>query len=266
MDLLVSVRDVEEARMCLKAKIPIIDIKEPRNGPLGPASLNVLETIGKEVGGGNKVSLALGEIVDLDVQQISRQLAAVQKHGTRIEFIKFGLSSTKRFENHFEEYWNAKISTVASQLPIDTNIIPVCYADHRQCSSIPFAAFAEKLFSSESVNIKCLMLDTWDKSCGTLFDEIDVDQLRRHIMAIQDVGTRVAIAGRLKFEQLEDIFRTGAEVAGFRSAVCKRDASNIGNRTAAVCELRLNQLAGYFETNRTSNRMRNDSAYDEIKN
>jgi len=266
MDLLVSVRDVEEARMCLKAKIPIIDIKEPRNGPLGLASLDVLEAIGKEMGGGNKVSLALGEIVDLDVQQISRHLEAVQKHGTHIEFIKFGLSSTTDFESNFEEFWNATTSTLASQLSSDTNIIPVCYADHEQCSSISFKSFADKLASSMLPNIHWLMLDTWNKSSGALFDAIDPDVLQRQIEAIQKVGTRVAIAGRLSIGQLEAVFRTAADVAGFRSAVCKRDSNNTGSRIAAVCESRLNQLARYFETERTSNRLRNDTAYDEIKN
>src|SRR5262245_26134710 len=60
--LLVSVRDVAEARAALTGGADIIDIKEPRRGPLGMAKPAVMAEIVAGVGGRAPVSAALGEL------------------------------------------------------------------------------------------------------------------------------------------------------------------------------------------------------------
>ncbi len=62
--LLVSVRNSEEAAVALAAVVDLIDVKEPRSGSLGAATVDVIDGVLRLVNGHRPVSVALGELVD----------------------------------------------------------------------------------------------------------------------------------------------------------------------------------------------------------
>src|SRR5438045_2295691 len=80
--LLLSVRNVEEAQTPLAGGAGFVDIKEPLNGPLGPASALVIRQIAAAVGAQSPVSAALGELLDDPVEVPPANLS----------FVKWGLS------------------------------------------------------------------------------------------------------------------------------------------------------------------------------
>src|SRR5437868_1726634 len=62
--LLVSLRSRAEARDALEAGAELLDIKEPRRGPLGRASDSTIRAILDRVEGARPVSAAFGELLD----------------------------------------------------------------------------------------------------------------------------------------------------------------------------------------------------------
>src|SRR5262245_40260453 len=64
MNLLVSVRSVEEAEAALAGGAGLIDVKEPNNGALGFAGVEVIAAVLRMVAAQRPVSAALGELSD----------------------------------------------------------------------------------------------------------------------------------------------------------------------------------------------------------
>jgi hypothetical protein len=63
--LLVSVVSAEEARRALAGGADIVDVKDPREGPLGAPAPQVLSEVVQAVGDAAPVSVALGDLPDL---------------------------------------------------------------------------------------------------------------------------------------------------------------------------------------------------------
>ena len=88
MQLLVSVRSADEARVALAAGAHILDAKEPADGALAPVPPLVLGAIAAVVPAGTALSVALGEPVD--VAALEALLAArAGVLAARPAFIKF---------------------------------------------------------------------------------------------------------------------------------------------------------------------------------
>ncbi|HKB38458.1 MAG TPA: (5-formylfuran-3-yl)methyl phosphate synthase, partial [Gemmataceae bacterium] len=62
--LLVSVRSAREAEAALAGGADVIDVKEPRRGPLGRADNAVLRAVLVAIAGRRPVSAALGELIE----------------------------------------------------------------------------------------------------------------------------------------------------------------------------------------------------------
>src|SRR5438093_1517849 len=69
--LLVSVRNAVEAETALAGGADIIDVKEPRRGPLGPADPRVWDAIHRALDGRAVTSAALGELLFDPVEQLA---------------------------------------------------------------------------------------------------------------------------------------------------------------------------------------------------
>src|SRR4051794_20645147 len=81
--LLVSVRDAAEAAAALRGGADVIDVKEPRRGPLGRADDATVAAVVAAVAGRRPVSAALGELADAGA-------AAPAVPG--LAFVKWGLA------------------------------------------------------------------------------------------------------------------------------------------------------------------------------
>ena len=115
--LLVSVRDLNEARIALAAGVDLIDVKEPSRGSLGAASAEDWRSVVEFVAGRRPVSLALGELAEgIDPERLPSAAGA--------SFAKVGLADM-RGDTGWPQCWRA----VVENLPAGTRSVAVAYAD-----------------------------------------------------------------------------------------------------------------------------------------
>src|SRR5438270_12690933 len=87
--LLISVRNLQEARLALAGGADLIDIKEPSHGSLGQACASVISEIASTVGTHKPLSAALGELLD----------SPLELPPANLNFAKWGLSGCATLEN-----------------------------------------------------------------------------------------------------------------------------------------------------------------------
>jgi uncharacterized protein (UPF0264 family) len=202
--LLVSVRNGREAADALAGGADIIDVKEPGRGPLGPADREHVEEVLRCVGQQRPVSVAAGELLDAN----NATVAVL----TGTNFVKFGLSRCSR-----KAGWYERLAMVNSQLASGTQIVPVSYADWQTAEAPPSR---EVLQFATEFECPIVLVDTFDKRRGGLFDLWSFSSAKDFVDAAHAVGTAVALAGRLHDRSIHWAVEAGADIVGVRSAVC----------------------------------------------
>ena len=210
--LLVSVRDGAEARIALAAGVDVIDIKEPSLGSLGAASAEVIERIVAEVAGRAIVSAACGELLDAD------QAPRLPVRG--LSLAKFALACC---EGHRD--WQRLWSDWVSSLPASTAPVGVVYADHKLARS---PHWQDVLAVAADANAPYLLVDTFDKSAGTLFDHWPYATLLACAQAVRAAGMGLVLAGSLSGQALSRAREFSPDFVAVRGAACA------GGRTGSI--------------------------------
>jgi len=240
--LLVSVRDATEAAAALAGGADIIDVKEPRRGPLGMADVSQIEAVLRTVREQNPtmpVSVALGDAGDWHAEQCHVRLPA------GLNYIKLGTASCSS-DDDWQSVWQSTCrqashpitvvvaphdprSTIHDPLAGDDPrpstlhppplTIPVAYADWRLVAS-PSPADVVQL----AIDAGCagLLIDTFVKNGQRLFDWLDAGDLSRLAMTCHQSGLWLAAAGSLAISDLPTLSGTGIDIVGIRSAACHR--------------------------------------------
>jgi uncharacterized protein (UPF0264 family) len=81
-----------------------------------------------------------------------------------------------------------------------------------------------------------LMVDTFDKAAGSLFDVMDEPALADFLAQVRAAGMLAGLAGALRLSDLPRVQALAPDFAGFRSAVC------VGDRGGALNPARLHAL------------------------
>lgn len=204
--LLVSVRNPQEAEAAMAGGAQVIDIKEPANGPLGPADPSLVAAIVEAVDGRRPVTAAAGELVEIG--------ADAPPPGVGVEMAKVGLAGTAATD------WRAKLGRLAECVGERVTITPVAYADAGRADSPPLD---EVITSAAKLKLTWVMVDTFAKERQSLFELIPARQLSNTIAAAHTAGLRVAIAGSLKRRHLSIAEEIGADVVGIRGAATDGD-------------------------------------------
>lgn len=220
--LLVSVRDTAEALAALHGGADIIDIKEPRRGSLGAAEVSVWHTIADTIAGAKPLSVAIGELQDDATLDRARQAAGMQ-------FAKIGLSHCKDDSN-----WHERWHTAITSLPSGVASAAVIYADHLFACSPPPAMILQR-----AIEFKCkaILVDTYSKSHGHLFDHLGEQDLRQLCAHASQAGLQVVLAGSLRDELIVRGLELKPEFIAVRGAVCR------GDRRDAVDQSLIRSLA-----------------------
>lgn len=226
--LLVSVQNTREAAEALRGGADWIDVKQPAEGSLGrPTDLDLAQVV-HLVAARLPLSVALGEL-----HQMGANETFTQPCWTEIGRVKIGLSGCRS-----QEDWRDKLGEIAATLPVRTQLVAVQYTDWRTCDA---PSPVELLEFARDVRCATLLVDTFDKRAGGLFDWMSEVELAQLFAQAHEQNMLCVAAGSLTAERIPAAIDAGADVIAVRGAVCER-----GVRTSAVSAERVRALRKFF--------------------
>jgi len=220
VQLLVSVRSVEEAQAVAVCEVDLLDLKEPRDGALGglpPTTLRAIVAALRQQGCERTVSATIGDVAMHEVESLLARVAVVADCG--VDLVKVGIEPR---HGNAPRVLDALAASGAA-------VVPVFLADH----GVDFALVQ----TACGLGFPALMLDTGDKHAGSLFDVLGETELRRFVALVQAAKRKAGLAGSLQLAHVERLRRLAPDYAGFRSALC------IGDRSGALDASRVRALA-----------------------
>ncbi len=217
--LLISVRDADEARDAVEAGADLIDVKEPRAGPLGAAAPETISEIVRVVDGRCPISVALGELVD---QRPIRLPPGVQ-------FAKLGLAQSvgrasqphlSSLTTHHSPTWCDLWQQALEQFPAGTSPVAVVYADF-QIAEAP--APDEVIACGRQLGCRAMLIDTFDKRGPGLLGTLSIVEIERLAAAARAANMLVVLGGQLNANQLPELLPLDPDYIAVRGAVCRGD-------------------------------------------
>ena len=210
MQLLVSPSSIDEARHSGAADI--IDVKKPSEGSLGanfPWVIREIKAFSKK-----PVSAAIG---DFDYKPGGASLAAYGAACAGADYVKIGLA----FEGQEQarDVIRAVVKAVKDEFP-KKYVVIAAYSDYERMHSIspfdvaPIAAECGADFA---------MVDTGIKDRQSTFAFMNEETLRSFTEKNKKLGLGTALAGALKFEDMNALKRINPDIIGVRGMVCGGD-------------------------------------------
>jgi uncharacterized protein (UPF0264 family) len=234
--LLVSVRSATEALAALAGGADVIDVKEPHHGSLGAADDDTISAVVEAVAGRAPISAAFGELIDLPV--------ASYRNGTRmlvdgISLFKLGLARCRTLHNWHTRWQRVLDAMISDSSNGNAQGVAVVYADWRAAQ-----APSPQDVLSAAIQRQCpaLLIDTWDKSSGTLFDHWSAGELQSFISEVRSHDICIVLAGSLNGKSVITAARLAPDLVAVRTAACK------GGRTGTISETKVRELKNAIAT------------------
>ncbi|HOW04848.1 (5-formylfuran-3-yl)methyl phosphate synthase [Methanospirillum hungatei] len=210
MQLLVSPATIEEAKKALSADI--VDVKRPEEGSLGASFPWIIRAI-KDLTH-KPVSAAIG---DFDYKPGGAALTALGAAAAGADYIKIGLM----FDGIEEaEMLIHSVTRAVKETYPEKMVVIAAYSDWERLETIsPYdmAPLAAKAGADIS------MVDTGIKDGKSTFEFMDETRLVEFTKLNQKLGIKTALAGSLKFKDIEILKRINPDIIGVRGMVCGGD-------------------------------------------
>ena len=213
--LLVSPKDVMEAKITISSGVDYIDCKNPEEGSLGANFPWVISQI-KELIPSNSVQKLSAAIGDFPYLPGSASLAALGAAYAGADIIKVGLKGPRNLEEGIKMMKN--IVKAVKDYNEEIKIVTAGYADQKKLNQSPDPLLIPIIASESGSDIA--MLDTFFKDGSNLFDFLGEDKLIEFNSLGKENGVKIALAGNLRKEDLIKIKRISPDIIGVRSVVC----------------------------------------------
>jgi uncharacterized protein (UPF0264 family) len=198
--MLASVNCIEEALQALNANVDIIDLKQPALGALGALETDLVKAIVKEINGRCPVSATVGDL-PMQPEPVYRAVQAMAATG--VDYVKIGFFPGGD--------WQKTIEKLSSLTPA-TNLIAVLFADTQ-----PDLSAIDLL---KAAGFKGVMLDTMDKSRGSLTQVMTKTDIARFTGLAKDRALLCGLAGSLRLDDVAELMPYQPDYLGFRGALC----------------------------------------------
>jgi uncharacterized protein (UPF0264 family) len=212
LKLLISPINETEALEAIAGGADIIDVKNPKEGPLGANFPWVIKRIRQITPTDIEVSCTLGEAPNLPG---SMALAALGAATTGVNYIKVGLYGLKTPEEAVHLMRN--ITKAAKEYNPLIKVVASGYADAARISTVD-PLLVPKIAHEAQADIA--MLDTAIKDGKSLFTFLTETQLQQFVDTAHNYGLKAALAGSLQKEDLPAVCALGVDVVGLRGAAC----------------------------------------------
>lgn len=217
MRLLVSPINIEEAKAAMAGGADILDVKNPKEGSLGANFPWVIRSVAGVAAGKLPVSATIG---DFDYKPGTASLAALGAAFSGADYIKVGLLKIETQEQARDML--SHIVRSVKEFDAEKKLVAAAYSDHARVGSISPMALPEV---AAECGADVVMVDTAIKDGRTTFEFMTESEIIEFISAGHDLGMEVAIAGTIKFKDLELLRRVAPDIIGVRGAVCGGDRS-----------------------------------------
>jgi len=226
--LLVSVRNVDEAIAAVEGGADIIDVKEPNRGSLGCAApdmiLAITDALSRIKVAKPPLSLALGELHEWQCSDLTSLRCAIQYAAP--QFLKLGLADACTVPATVS--WVAEWQQVRATIPGNHEWVAVAYADAEQARSPGIELVLDAAIEG---GCRVLLIDTHTKNGKSLLDQMSLNSLQAIRGTTQEHGLKLALAGSVRKSDLPQLLSIHPDIIAVRGAVCAH-----GDRTAAVCK------------------------------
>ncbi|MCX7627022.1 MAG: (5-formylfuran-3-yl)methyl phosphate synthase [Methylophilaceae bacterium] len=202
-DFLASVTSVQEAATVLERGADIIDLKNPAQGALGALRGEKVRAIVHFVASRRLVSATIG---DLPMQPDVLSEAVVRMAACGVDIVKVGFFG----QTGHEECVQA-LASLASLI----KLVAVLFADQAPSPELPGHLAAAGFHG--------VMLDTANKTQGSLCAWMQPAALRSFVQTSKAAGLRVGLAGALRCSDIPRLCLLEPDYLGFRSALCFDD-------------------------------------------
>jgi uncharacterized protein (UPF0264 family) len=229
MRLLVSAANAADAAAALAGGADYVDAKDPTLGALGAVTLDRFRDIVAAVAGRRAVTAALGDAGSPAAVEAGARAFAL----AGASMVKVGLDAATSLADAHDR----ASSAVRAARPGGASVIVVAYAD-RPRGGVPPDALLDVASAAGAAGV---LLDTADKQGPRLLDLMSPAQLAAWTERAHRRSLTVALAGRLRAEDLPLLQLCGADVAGVRGAACH------GGRTGAIDAAAVRQLAASLQ-------------------
>jgi hypothetical protein len=221
--LLVSVRNLAEARAAVKGGCDLLDVKEPTRGPLGMADAPTIAEIAafssqfEPSAGPVGCSVALGEIVDWYEGRESPPLPS------NIAYAKLGPAGIDSPQCWREGWQRAQSRFEPSR---SMRWVAVAYADWKTAGSLSPTSILDQ---ASEARCAALLIDTQHKNGRSLLDFLTPGELQKIAADARQNGMTLALAGSLNRETFHALVHVRPDVIAVRGAACEGNS-----RTAAI--------------------------------
>jgi len=206
--LLASIARADEVEAALGGGADLVDVKDPAAGALGAAPEATIREIVTLVAGRRPVSATVGDL-PLDATVLAHAARRTARCG--VDFVKLGLFPGGDLDG--------SLTALAVEAQSGIRLVAVLFADSDpervQLDQLAAAGFAGA------------MLDTADKTSGSLTRHLGLDRLAQFVAHAKALGLLVGLAGSLGEEDVPRLAPLGVDYLGFRGALCRggRDGS-----------------------------------------
>lgn len=212
--LLVSVRNLKEFRSVRDVGVDVIDLKEPRKGPLAPVDpsfwIDAAGALGPSpVPSRCLLSAALGE--SAEARSVARDVPA------SFSFAKVGPSGCSS-RSLLRQVWGE----VREDLDDRVELVAVAYADSDDADCLtPEQVFVE----AAEAGFRWCLIDTYTKNGRSSLDHLGTMRLQRLSLLSVQLRMRWALAGSIGRTHLAQLAAEGIDpdFVGVRGDVCHRD-------------------------------------------
>ncbi|MFU8788198.1 MAG: (5-formylfuran-3-yl)methyl phosphate synthase [Methylobacter sp.] len=216
--MLASVNSVAEALQALSANVDIIDLKQPALGALGALETDLVKTIVDEIDGRRPVSATVG---DLPMQPEIVYQAVKAMAATGVDYVKIGFFPGGD--------WPGTLAKLAT-LPKSIALIAVLFADTQ-----PDFAVIDAI---KNTGFKGVMLDTMNKSSGSLSQVMEKTALARFVKLAQKQNLLCGLAGSLRLKDIAELMPYQPDYLGFRGALCLQQRRTAQLDTTAMMQIK----------------------------
>lgn len=211
---LASVTSVEEAAIAASAGADVIDCKDPSAGALGALPVAVVEEIAKALAHTMCEARLSATIGDVEADAGVWIAAAEAMAAAGADFIKIGILPGRDPRRAIADVGRVKLGRA--------RLVGVLLADQS-----PDMSLIETMAGAGFAGV---MLDTARKSGRALPDVIGVEGITAFLVEARRSGMFAGLAGSLAVKHIEQLVALGADMVGFRGALC------VGQRRTATLD------------------------------